>query len=257
MRNRLKKILLSFSVILLPGLFFHHASADPIPEFSIITEEWKPYNFEENGRVIGISADMLVLILEKIGSKQGRDHIQLLPWARGYLMLQKKPNTILFSTTRSKEREKMFKWVGPIVENRLSLFALKSRKIKINSPEAIKHYKIATYFNDAGEQILVDKFNVKLEDLHRSGKQLDGLRRVAAGRNDLFVGSEITLVNLCKKGGFDRNDFEQVYVLSTNDISYAFHRDTPDSMIRKFQRAFDDIKADGTLDDIKQKYFRH
>ena len=195
-------------------------------------------------------------MLERIGSKQGRNHIQLLPWARGYLMLQKKPNTILFSTTRSEKREKMFKWVGPIVKNRLSLYALKNRKIKINTPDALKNYKIATYFNDAGEQILIEKYDIKLEDLHRSGKQLDGLRRVAGGRNDLFVGSEVTLVTLCQKGGFDRDDFERVFDLSVNDINYAFHRDTSDSVIRKFQKAFDDIRAEGKLDDIKRNYGR-
>ncbi len=149
-----------------------------LPQFHIMTEEWRPYNFSQGGRLQGISVDFLGMMLKEVGSNQTIADIKLYPWTRAYRVAQKERHTILFSTTRTKEREQMFKWVGPVFQNQISLHALKKRKIKINSPEELKKYKIATYFNDAGERVLINDFGFAKEELHRSSQQVHGLVRV-------------------------------------------------------------------------------
>ena len=39
------------------------------PELKLLTEEWKPYHYLEDGVVKGQTADLLVKILEKVGSE--------------------------------------------------------------------------------------------------------------------------------------------------------------------------------------------
>lgn len=228
--------------------------ADSLPTFSIVTEDRKPYNFEENGVVKGISVDLLVLILKRIGSHQTRHDIKIYPWARAYKILQEQPNTILFTTILTKERENMFKWVGPIIQDITQLYALKSKNIKITSPSELKKYRIATYLDDSGEQILVKEYGLSLDDLHRSASQIAGLRRVYYGRNDLFVGNQPTLEHLSKKAGFNSDEFEPVFVLHINKLCYAFHYDTSDDIIELFQQALDRLKKEGEVDKIFEKY---
>ena len=105
------------------------ASGQDLPEFQIMTEDWIPYQYEENNQLKGIAVDLLVLMLDRAGSSQGRQAIKLYPWARGYSILQSRENTILFSTTRIPERENLFKWVGPIFQNATFLIAKKSKRI--------------------------------------------------------------------------------------------------------------------------------
>ncbi|MBU2631115.1 MAG: ABC transporter substrate-binding protein [Proteobacteria bacterium] len=125
------------------------------PELVIMTEEYAPYNFKKDGKVQGIAVDMMVEMLKKVGSSQTLDDIQLLPWARGYRNVQEMPNAVLFSTTRTKERENIFKWVCPINTLRTEVIALKSRNIKINSVQELLKYRIGCVRDDVGEQLIV------------------------------------------------------------------------------------------------------
>ena len=248
------KIFFKFATIAIFLIPVAIVTAEPLPEFKIMTEEWKPYNFIENNKIQGISVDMFVAMLERIGSEQGRNDIKLYPWARGYMILKAKPDTILFTMTKTKERKPLFKWVCPIFENTILLHALKSRKIIINSITDLKRYKIGTYIKDVGENILIKKAGLKLSDLDRTPQQALGVIQLFAGRNDLFVGSKVTVDKICEKHGYRKEDIEPVFVLSRDVMCYAFHKEIPDAVIEKFQKAFNDLKAEGKLEELFRKY---
>ena len=103
------------------------ALTQSVDNLTIMTEIYPPYNFKEKGELKGISVDLMVLILKKLGSRQTRNNIKLWPWARGYREVLGKKNTCLFSTTRTIEREKHFKWVGPITSTTISILARKKK----------------------------------------------------------------------------------------------------------------------------------
>ena len=102
-------------LFLLP--FSFSLAAEGLPVFTIMTEDWKPYQFEENGELKGVAVEILALILKEIQSNQTVADIKILPWARGYLIAKSEKNAILFSMTRTPERDSQFKWVGPIFQN--------------------------------------------------------------------------------------------------------------------------------------------
>lgn len=225
-----------------------------VPQFLIMTEEWEPYNFRKDGVVRGISADMLVLMLEKVGSTQGRSDIKIFPWIRAYKYIQKKPGTILFTTTRTKEREKRFKWVGPIIEIEFSIHALKSRNIKINSPEDLKKYKIGTLRGDVTEDLLIKKAGMKRSEFSQVSANISNTKKLLSNRVDLIAQNKDTLRAICKQIGTNPDKFEAVFTLDKKAMYYAFHKDTPDSVIKMFQTAFDEIKKKGKLDEILRQY---
>ena len=77
------------------------------------TDAYAPYNFVEEGKLKGISVDIMVGILEKTGSPLKREAFEIVPWARGLNYLSTKPNACLLTIGKTPERREKFQWVGP------------------------------------------------------------------------------------------------------------------------------------------------
>lgn len=243
------------SLILLSVLIFGTTvlNAQSIPSFKIMTEPWAPWQIEENGEVKGVAVDLLVLILERAGSNQNHEDIKMVPWARGYRRTLEEQNTILFSTTRTDERENLFKWVGPIFTNTSYLMAKKSSNISINSVEEISNYTIGTVIDDVGEQNLL-KLGVPLESMDRTSRSIANTQKLNAGRVDLISSDASLFESHMKELGLNGDDFEIVFTIDTREICYAFNIKTPDSVITEFQNIFDELIAEGVLEDLLKKY---
>lgn len=236
-----------------PGFLFASESSGKI---QFLTENFPPFNYQENGGVKGISVDILVEILKKTNSPIPREDIHVLPWARGYNILRTKEHTCLFSTMRSAERENLFKWVGPISPINNGLIALKNRQLKIEDIEDIKELKIGVGIDDVGEQLLVDK-GIGIRTLDRIGGVglvRQNILKMRAGRIDVFSYNLKVLQWEAKKMGLNPADFEMVYTLQAGELYYAFNIKTPDEIIMHFQNALDELKKDGTIDNIIRLY---
>ena len=247
-------IILCCTTLLLPAIL----SAQSPDDIRFMTENYPPFNFQENGKLKGISVDLIDAILKKLKSGQTKESIQLLPWARGYKNVLAKKNTCLFATTRTEEREGKFKWVGPISPTIISLLARKDKNIKIKSIAEAKKFKIGVAINDIGEQLLV-KEGIKLENLDRTGGTnvlTSSINKLKLKRIDLFAYEENVVKWEIKKQGLNPEDYETVYTLKQGELFYAFHKSTPDSLIRQFQNALDVLKKEGIYQKILDKYLK-
>ncbi len=228
-------------------LSFSAVFAQTVDDLILMTEQYPPYNFEEDGQLQGFVVDMLVLMLERMNSTLTRDDIQLLPWANAYNKILKKPNTVLFSISRTPAREKLFKWVGPVPSNKNVFIARKDAQIRIHAIDDVKQYKIGVIRDDVCEQLLVQD-GIEKSALERVAKTIILIRMLDAGRIDLWAYGEYAAKWLIKQHGFTPDDYEIVYVLKETESYYAFQKDTPDALIQTFQNALDELKqqpADG------------
>ena len=121
-----------YKILILFTFLTTYSFTQNFDNFTLMSEEYPPYNMLENNKPIGVSIDLLEAIFKKIDSKLTKKDIQFLPWARSYNIIQTKKNTMLFSMARTKQREKLFKWVGPIGSSVIALIARKDKNIKIN-----------------------------------------------------------------------------------------------------------------------------
>ena len=227
------------------------------PKLNIITEQYQPYNFidpnDNSQKIQGIAVDLLVEMLAKSGSSQSLQDIQMQPWARGYETLKNKKNTLLFSTTRTKERENSFKWACPINEIKTELIALKSSKIKIGDKKDLLKYQIGSVRDDVGEQLLVAA-GVPLGKLKRTAKYESNLKKLQTSRIDLYVGSMDSLDAMCQNIGCSTDIFEPVYTLDVSQLCFAFNKQTNDDVINTMQKALDEIVAQGKIKELHKKY---
>lgn len=137
-------------VVLILGLFVNVAMAG---ELQIVTENYPPINYEENGKIKGISTDIVRAVLERAGLTAD---IRLYPWARAYNLAEEGRDVMIYSIARTAERENSFKWIGPLYTIEEGLFKLKSRAdIKLESLEDAKAYRTGVIRGYAVHQYLL------------------------------------------------------------------------------------------------------
>ena len=226
--------------------FVIYSHGKTLDEIKFMTENSPPYNFLQNNELKGTAVELLVLMFKKVGSTQTKDDIIVLPWSRAYAYVQTQRNTVLFSTSRTKEREKLFKWVGPISQNIIALIAKKDKHIKIKSLHDITKYKIGVVREDIGEQILLN-LGISSKQIENTGG-VDAIHKVIKMLNrdrfEVLSYNEDSAYLEIKKLGFNVNDYERVYILSRSELHFAFHIDTKDEIIKQFQQALDELKQE-------------
>ncbi|WP_354625748.1 transporter substrate-binding domain-containing protein [Psychromonas sp. MME2] len=234
----------------------NYSHALNIDDIDFITENYPPYNYLENGQLQGISIDLLLLMLNKLESKKSLVDIHIQPWARGYSTLITTANTCLFSVVRTKARDPLFHWIGPISATSIAMIARKDKHIKINSKEDFLKYKIGVVRADVGEQLLLE-MGVDSSHLDHIGGMnviIQSIKKLDKNRLDVFAYDNQPVFRTIKKHGLNVNDYEVVYVLQKGDLYYACNRKVPEVQIKKLQNVLDQLKAEGTYQQVVDRY---
>lgn len=219
--------------------FAEHPSA--LAKIEYLTESYPPYNYFENGELKGIAIDLLNEVLKQNDIEIQEVSIRLLPWPRAYKMLLKGSNHVLFSTTRTQEREPLFEWAGPITSTRIVLLALTENQIEIQSIDQLANYSIGTIKDDIGEQLLLS-LGVPSKQIRQAHSAESLVKMLNKGRIQLWAYEENVAHWYIASLSFPKNRFTSVFTLEERELYYAFSKDTDPKLISRFQNAIDRIK---------------
>ncbi len=227
-------------------------------EFQLLTEDYPPYNMpkeetygDNETEIIGSATDVMKELFKRAKIKY---QMETLPWARAYNNALNRKNNVVFAASRTEEREKLFKWVGPIGENDWVLFSLANPKtqvanIKINSLEDAKKYVIGAYKGDATSNYLHSFSYLKIED---SNLDINNQKKLQAGRIDLWASGKQLGKWYFKKNKI--NNIVPVFTLKTSTLYAAFNIQTDDKTIEKLNNIIKEIQKDGTYAKIQKRY---
>lgn len=213
-------------------------------DLTLLTEDFPPLNYIQDGKVVGAAVDIVKAIQQKLNDNSP---IKSVPWARGYHILNNNAGTMLFAIARSKEREGQFKWVGPIAKKKYALFAKAGAGIKLNKLEEAKKYYIGVQLGGVGMQQLQAMGFERLDTATRPERNLV---KLLGGRFDLWYSSYATAYATADLLLILRDEIEPVLTVRTHPMYLAFNKDTPDAVIAKWQGALDALKKDGTMKTI-------
>ena len=240
-------------IAILIGLIATTSGNDLAPSakhLTYLTEQFPPFNFQEDGILKGISVDLLDRMLNRMDIDLNRSSIRLLDWDVGYQTVLKENNTVLFSMGRLSQRESLFKWVGPISPIKVVLFVMKDKAIKIESPKDLLKYKIGV-INDSAEQLLAIKAGFDPKDLVVGNDTNLLIKSLEDGAIDAWAYSEIPGMWLINRYGIKTDQYKTVYDLGGDfEIYYAFNKDTPDSLVQAFQHALNQTKQEKDMDGL-------
>jgi polar amino acid transport system substrate-binding protein len=211
-----------------------------------LTTETPPYGPREGDPAAGLGTDMVREIMARAHIAHT---IDVLPWKRAYAAAVERSDACVYSTTRTPERERQFKWAGPIIQADWVLMARADRKLALRSLDDARRYRIGTYIGDARDQFLRERGF----DLDSAPSDLVNPRKLMLGRIDLWAASlgrsSATLERLGYAG-------KVVPVLVFNRIHtyLACNRAVPDALVARMNGALDTMERDGTANAIRHKY---
>jgi len=220
------------------------------------TENYPPYNMDVDGKLTGLSVEILEAMLKQMGYSESISNLELTSWSDAYTSAINNKNSMVFSTTRTKSREDLFKWVGPISKVTIGVVALKDKEISIKNVSDLNKYKIGTAKDDAGEILLLEN-GIDKKNFYR----LDGTNSLATllykmerEKIDMVAYDTRVAMYSIDLNGFESDDYEVIYTLAKKGLYFAFNKKTDDVIIKKWQKALDTIKANGIYNKIIKKY---
>ncbi len=213
-----------------------------LARLNYLTEESRPYNFVANGTVQGISIDLLNATLSRLDVPANATSVRVVPWTEGYADALSRNDTVLFTTTRTPERENLFQWAGPIGRYDYVLFADRTRNTSIANDADLARYRIGAVTNDAGVQYLADH-GVSKDRLVFDANATTGVQRLASGDIDLFAYDKISGRFILNSTVTNPERFQPVYTVGGNDCYFAFSRNVSPALVRSFQHGLDAVKS--------------
>ncbi|XOV78503.1 MAG: substrate-binding periplasmic protein [Aestuariibacter sp.] len=218
-----------------------------------MTEEYPPYNFHDgNGRLIGISVDILVEIMRRMDIPFSREDIYVIPWARGYRETLNNPDAALFTMTMSDYRKDLFTFVGPILPSRISVVTVNA-DYKINSLNDLIGLNVGAVRNDIGEQLL-NKHGLAHVAKVKLPTSLEVIRMLLLKRIDAVAIDESIAKYEFNRLGVTKDQFQIRMTLEELTTHFAFNLKVSADFINAFSETFNQLTAEGYTDSVFEKY---
>ncbi len=221
---------------------------------TLYTEDNPPFNYAENNEVHGASVDLLLKIFEHLNVKKSRQDIVLLPWARGYTETQRRKNTILFGTVRTKERENLFKWVVPISDGQVVLLVKSERMANLQPPLNFSSYTYGVSKASREEQVLLEA-GVSRQNFLYVQSNVSALQMLARDRIDFWARDIVVVGWTMRKEQVDRRHFTVAHRFDMMPLYFALNKDTDDHIVEGLQKALNFMQENGTLSAINNRHF--
>ena len=206
-------------------------------ELEVVTENWRPYNYLEEGEVKGVSTEIVKKVLDRAGLSYS---ITVYPWSRAYELAQTEENCMIYTIIRIAPREELFKWVRPLGKGgTTSLYRLKKNE-QIN-PQTIEDAKNSTVVANLNSMDHVWLEHQGFAKLETPATVESAIRMFFNERVDMIAFDDAVIQDEFKNFGFDYAEVVQVMPLFETPPYMALSLSTSDEILEKMQKAYDEL----------------
>lgn len=215
-----------------------------------VDDVYPPMEFKDDaGKTVGFDVELATEVAKKMGKKV---EFVSTAWDGIFTALEaKKFDCIISSVSITAEREKNYVFTKPYVAN-AQVFIVPAKDTAIKSEKDFKGKKVGVQTGTTADES-ADKF---LKEVSFDKKQYDQIIQPFAdmkiGRIDAIIVDEVVGKYYVAQ---DKNSFKLAGArLSPEPIGVCLRKS--DTALRdQIQKAIDDLKADGTLKKISEKWF--
>lgn len=151
----------------------------------VVTELSPPHQTLVNGEVSGLATGIVRDILSQA---QLPGTFNLMPWARAYALALQRPNTLIYNIARTKEREALFVWIGPVARYDLGFVALSSRSdVQLTTVADAKAFVVGVQRDDFAVTELKQLGFVEGKQLLLTADISESWRLLKRGKVDLII----------------------------------------------------------------------
>lgn len=212
----------------------------------MVTEEDPPFNHTKNGKLTGLSTEVVAAIGKRAKVPMAFASMQ---WEQAYSRAQSNRETCAFSAVRLPNRERIFKWVGPIAAGEWGLYARKDFTGSLKTLADAKPYRIGAVAQDAKVEWLKERFVTNIITYANDTQIPPELRR---GVVDLWVTGTYSAKRIAEsaKGA----DIKLMLSISRFDYFIACNPGVPDSTVNAMSDALAAMQKDGSYHKILKNY---
>lgn len=213
----------------------------------LVTEEVAPINMAgaKPGEIRGISTDLV----EKALAESHIPHdVTLQSWDSAYDTALHGRDSCVYSTSRTEERETLFKWVGPIVRDRWVLFG-RIDGPALTSLEDARGHTIAGHYDSASTRYLKEQgFEIdEIADFHSNMKKVEA-RQLDYAASGLLAGAYAIARDK------ELGDVVPVFAFKDIDLYMACNKSVPDKLVARLNAIFQRMSEDGTVTAMVKRY---
>ncbi|SFV04092.1 substrate-binding periplasmic protein [Pseudoduganella namucuonensis] len=218
-----------------------------------------------NGKLRIVSTHLPPLVLEHGGERPGALHemvtelcrrlrvapaTEFVPWRRALFLATTMPATTIFPLTRIPSRERQFRWLAPLYDEHYVFVAPRGKRFDVRRPLEMKDRRV-TLLRGAAQGAILRELGYR--DLVEA-RSIDEVHRfLKGGMADASFG-ERNIIRTSLKSRAAEDEFELSAPVRSTTAWLAGSLDHTEDDTLPFQRAMQDMRADGTYRRILGKY---
>ncbi|MTI07384.1 transporter substrate-binding domain-containing protein [Roseibium denhamense] len=231
------------------------AMANPPTGIKLVTQNFAPLQFEQDGESAGYVTDTLLEVIKRVNETYPLEieSYDFLPWKRAMLIAESEPNVLFFSLSRTPAREERFHWLGEVSPYGQNFYQLKGRpKIEAESVADLLKQDVRIGIQDGGSHISylrkldpsVDEKLVLITDF-RQGIDMLFLERI-----DLLPLTRFLAKGAVCGQGHNGDDIEPVVYIDAlaSPLWAVFSKGTDDALVDAFKTELAALAEEGFTD---------
>ena len=216
------------------------------PALNIVTELSQPSVMLQGGALIGHETDKVQSLMQQAGLTHV---ITPLPWARAFALVRTQGATCVFPTTRTPQREAMFKWIGPLRRTQWVAYGLAGPQPVARTIDQARSLRIGTYNGDVRAEVL----GAEGYTVDAAGEDSMNAQKLLRGRVDLWVTGQRYADLYLKRRGLTKK-IVALFTFHQVEQYLACNTGLDDTLVRRMNDVAARMRQSGELDAIERKY---
>ncbi|MBH3404222.1 transporter substrate-binding domain-containing protein [Pseudomonas glycinae] len=234
-----------FAACLLSMLALTATAAD----LQLLTDNHPPLHFMQGNQLAGFGVDVVHALATQTGD---RIQLQQVPLLRALRIASDTPDTGVFTVLRTDERDDRYQWVGPLIEVETALYARDNLQPPVHSLREADHLGRIT----VPRKWLVYSYlqGQDLNNLYGVETPEQMMRLFSLGRTDFVVSDTWSKAALAREQGMEPGRLQYQIPLMKQNTYIAFSPQTDPKQVARWQQALDALRADGRLEQLRQRW---
>ena len=166
-------------------------------------------------------------------------------------MMSKGPPTAIFPLFRTKERENIYQWGGPLARFQWGLYQLANATVRINSLAESKKAPAIGTFRDDSRVLFLKKMG--FTNIEVSNNYELNIRKLLHDRLGVIIFSEAAIELLKMNPEFSGIEFRVAVEFAPQDWYIAFSNSTDPGYVREWNATFKRLLENGVIQSIWDK----
>lgn len=221
----------------------------------ILAEQFWPYSYAPGGTGTDAPVGIMVDFAREVLTAADLEHeVELLPWPRLMKYLREEPDQLVLTLIRSREREAIVHWIGPVATVEHALYGVRpAGPSSTLTLEEARGMSVATVVDDVANEYLQGQ---GFERIINTSGYLKGLEMLLRGRVELYPGNRTLIDYQCSQLAEGCDELELLLPLPDleQDLYFAMSLGTEPAIVDRVREAYGELVAAGRLEAIRARF---